>query len=433
MRIGILCAGDSELAPFLSCLENPAVTEKAMLKFYEGTLCGIPVTALYCGVCKVNAAIAVQILIDTFRVDAVINAGTAGGMDERLEIFDTVAAQTAAYHDVAEDILTEFHPWMPAPRFLSDPRLLEAARTAARRLGRRIWFGPVVTGEQFIDQEHREEILEQFAPLAADMETAAAAHVCYVNQVPFLALRTITDMAKNSGVGTFEENCQKASAIARDLTLLVLEELKKEPLPLRVNTPLLVTDRLILRRFEPGDVQAVYEIFSDPTVNRFLPWYPLKDLSQARQYLEEHFLSFYEKPSGFRYAVCKKEDGIPIGYVQISQDDSHDLGYGLRKEFWGQQITTEAARAVLAQAKASGLPFVTATHDKNNPASGRVMEHIGMTYRYSYVEQWQPKDITVTFRMYQINFQGDPGAVYRKYWEMYPEHFVETFQTENTV
>ncbi len=296
MRIGILCAGDSELAPFLSCLENPAVTEKAMLKFYEGTLCGIPVTALYCGVCKVNAAIAVQILIDTFRVDAVINAGTAGGMDERLEIFDTVAAQTAAYHDVAEDILTEFHPWMPAPRFLSDPRLLEAARTAARRLGRRIWFGPVVTGEQFIDQEHREEILEQFAPLAADMETAAAAHVCYVNQVPFLALRTITDTAKNSGVGTFEENCQKASAIARDLTLLVLEELKKEPLPLRVNTPLLVTDRLILRRFEPGDVQAVYEIFSDPTVNRFLPWYPLKDLSQARQYLEEHFLSFYENP-----------------------------------------------------------------------------------------------------------------------------------------
>lgn len=426
MRIGILCAGDTELEPFLACMENCTITEKAMLKFYEGMLQGVAAVALYSGVCKVNAAIAAQILIDTFQVDAVINAGTAGGMDERLEIFDTVAAETAAYHDVAEDILTEFHPWMTTPRFTADPRLLAAAKRAAGRLGRRIWFGPMVTGEQFIGEEGRAEILERFAPLSADMETAAAAHVCYVNQVPFLALRTITDTARRSGVETFEKNCRKASEIARDLTLLVLEELKEDAAPLRVNTPSLVTERLILRRFEQGDLAALFEIFRDPEVNRFLPWYPMKDLAEADCYLREHFLRFYERPCGFRYAVCRKEDNVPIGYVQISPDDSHDLGYGLRKEYWGQGIATEAARAVLEQAKAAGLPFLTATHDRNNPASGRVMEHIGMTYRYSYVEQWQPKDVTVTFRMYQINFQGDPGDEYRKYREMYPEHFVET-------
>ena len=97
MRIGILCAGDTELEPFLACMEDCTITEKAMLKFYEGTLQGVAAVALYSGVCKVNAAIAAQILIDTFQVDAVINAGTAGGMDERLEIFDTVAAETAAF------------------------------------------------------------------------------------------------------------------------------------------------------------------------------------------------------------------------------------------------------------------------------------------------------------------------------------------------
>ena len=79
MRIGILCAGDTELEPFLACMEDCTITEKTMLKFYEGTLQGVAAVALYSGVCKVNAAIAAQILIDTSQVDAVINAGTAGG------------------------------------------------------------------------------------------------------------------------------------------------------------------------------------------------------------------------------------------------------------------------------------------------------------------------------------------------------------------
>lgn len=80
MKIGILCAGDDELAPFLPLIKGCCVTEKAMLKFYTGRIHGIDVAALFSGVCKVNAAIASQLLIDLFGVDAIINAGTAGGM-----------------------------------------------------------------------------------------------------------------------------------------------------------------------------------------------------------------------------------------------------------------------------------------------------------------------------------------------------------------
>lgn len=109
-KIGILCAGDSELAPFLPHLEHARTSEKALLKFYEGTLCGLPAVLLYSGVCKVNAAIAAQLLIDTYRANAVINAGTAGGMDPSLKIFDTAVSTAVAYHDVADDILTDFHP-----------------------------------------------------------------------------------------------------------------------------------------------------------------------------------------------------------------------------------------------------------------------------------------------------------------------------------
>ena len=106
-------------------------------------------------------------------------------------------------------------------------------------------------------------------------------------------------------------------------------------------------------------------------------------------------------------------------------DDSFDLGYGLSKAFWHQGITTEAASAVLEQMKTDGIPYVTATHDVKNPRSGSVMKRLGMEYQYSYEEQVQPKDILVTFRMYQLNLDGETERVYKKYWENSKVHFIE--------
>lgn len=227
-KIGVLCAGDREAAPFLPHLQNARTSEKALLKIHEGMLNGVPAAVLFSGACKVNAAIAAQILIDTYRVDAVINAGTAGGMDPSLKIFDTVVSAESAYHDVAGKILTEFHPWMPSVWFQADPALLALAEAAAAKqpAGRAVRFGRTVTGEAFIADEGRQAINARFAPLTVDMETAAVAHVCHVNGVPFLAVRTVTDTADHSGSGHFEHNCAAASAIAKDFTLALLEEMK---------------------------------------------------------------------------------------------------------------------------------------------------------------------------------------------------------------
>ena len=123
--------------------------------------------------------------------------------------------------------------------------------------------------------------------------------------------------------------------------------------------------------------------------------------------------------------MCLKADNVPIGYVWAGTEDSHDLGYGLRRAYRGQGIITEAARAVIEQLRQAGVSRVTATHDVNNPRSGRVMQRLGMRYCYTYLEQWQPKDIPVHFRMYQLNLDGREDRVYRKYWDMYPVHFVE--------
>lgn len=227
-KIGIICAGDKELEPFLKELEVSELVEKAMLKFYEGKLCGFEVVILFCGVCKVNAAIASQILIDTFNVKKIINAGTAGGMDPRLKIFDTVISTETAYHDVEKGILTDFHPWMESVYFEVDKKLLNAAKEAAAKIHTKgkIYFGRMVTGEAFIADDGRKQIIDKFNPLSVDMETASIAHVCYVNQIPFIAIRTITDTAEHSGSSAFEENLKESSIISMEVTKALLQEMR---------------------------------------------------------------------------------------------------------------------------------------------------------------------------------------------------------------
>lgn len=227
-KIGIICAGEGEIAPVLSYIEEQAISEKAKLKFYQGRAEGVEVVSLFCGVCKVNAAIATQILIDTYGCNIIINGGTAGGMDKGIDVFDTVVSTETAYWDVSAEILTEYHPKMDSIYFKTDGMLLSLAKRAAVQSRQNVIFGRTMTGERFIDQETRQEINENFSPLTVDMETAAIAHVCHVNQVPFIAIRTITDTEKESGVETFERNCDKASQQSADFVRNFLKELSVE-------------------------------------------------------------------------------------------------------------------------------------------------------------------------------------------------------------
>ena len=191
------------------------------------------------------------------------------------------------------------------------------------------------------------------------------------------------------------------------------------------NTPTLETERLVLRRFTPEDAPAFFAIMGDREVNTFLPWFPAQSLEAARRQLRAQYLDAYDLPMGYRYAICLKGEGAPIGYVNLSAGEAHDFGYGLRREYWRQGLASEAGAAVIDRLRAAGLPFITATHDVHNPASGAVMRKLGMTYRYTYMERWLPKDIYVNFRLYQLDLAPDAGT-YRGYWERYPVHGVES-------
>jgi ribosomal-protein-alanine N-acetyltransferase len=192
-----------------------------------------------------------------------------------------------------------------------------------------------------------------------------------------------------------------------------------------MNTPALETERLILRKFTEKDIEALFLILRDEEANTYLPWYPVKNIEETKKFYEERYASVYLQPKGWAYAICLKENDFPIGYVKVETEEPHDLGYGLRTEFWHRGIVSEAVKAVVEQVKRDGLPYITATHDRNNPRSGNVMKKAGMKYCYSYEEQWQPKDYSVIFRMYQLNLNGDADFVYKKYWDESDNHFVE--------
>lgn len=182
----------------------------------------------------------------------------------------------------------------------------------------------------------------------------------------------------------------------------------------------LETDRLVLRRFGVQDMAALHLLLADEEVNTFLPWFPSKSMEDTRRFYEQRLAE-----GKYCFAVCLKGREEPAGYIKADEGGCHDFGYALRKEFWHRGFATEAGRALAGLLKADGVPYITATHDRNNPASGGVMRRLGMRYCYSYEEQWQPKNTPVVFRMYQLNMDGQAGRIYRGYWEQYERHFIE--------
>lgn len=228
MKVGIISAVENELAPILERIENKRVSFKAKLEIFEGRMEDVDVVAAVCGVCKVNAAICAQILIDSYGAELIINAGTAGGMASELDLFDTVISTEVGYHDVDFAFLRDYHPHFESPYFATEPKLLELAKAMSGKIstGGRIHFGRMMTGEAFITDEGRPQINQRYAPLSVDMETGAIAHTCQLNEIPFISIRSITDTADHSGIGQFEENCKKASAVTAKVCAALLCEIK---------------------------------------------------------------------------------------------------------------------------------------------------------------------------------------------------------------
>lgn len=220
-KVGIIGAMELEVTELKAAMTVDKITKKANMDFYEGTLNGTSVVVVQSGVGKVNAALCTQILADLFDVTHLINTGVAGSLNPKLDIGDILISRDAIHHDLDISIfgykLGEV-PGMGFRAFKADERLATLAKAACEKVNPDInaILGRVVSGDQFIsDQDVKERLITEFQGDCAEMEGASIAHGAYLNHIPFVIIRAISDKADNSAemdYPTFENAAAKHSA-----------------------------------------------------------------------------------------------------------------------------------------------------------------------------------------------------------------------------
>lgn len=217
-KIGIIGAMELEVAELKSKMELKNVVDKAGMQFHEGVLNRKDVVIVQCGIGKVNAGICVQILADIFAVDAVINTGVAGSLRAEINIGDIVVSADACEHDMdvsAFGYEPGIIPQMETSFFKADRKLAEEAISVCREVNPEInvYEGRVVSGDQFIsDGTVKDRLIQQFDGSCAEMEGAAIAHAAFLNKLPYVVLRAISDKADGSAHMDYPEFERAAAA-----------------------------------------------------------------------------------------------------------------------------------------------------------------------------------------------------------------------------
>ena len=223
--IGIIGAMDEEISQIKAKLSDVMVTEIAAMTFNKGKLGSHDTVAVRSGIGKVNAAVCTQILATYFHVDHIINTGVAGSLKNEINIGDVVISTDALQHDMDA---TGFGyepgviPRMKVSDFIADENLRKLAVKACREAGLQIGVheGRIVSGDQFISGHAvKERIVKQFGGYCTEMEGAAIAQAAYLNDIPFLIIRAISDKADGSATMDYGEFERKA--IDNSVALLV--------------------------------------------------------------------------------------------------------------------------------------------------------------------------------------------------------------------
>ena len=219
--IGIIGAMEVEVASLKEMMTDVTIRTKASMEFNHGYLNGKEVVVVRSGIGKVNAGICTQILVDDYGVDCVINTGIAGSLRNEINIGDIVISTDAVQHDMDVRIfgypLGEI-PQMGVLSFPADEHLAEVAEEVCKEVNPEIqvFRGRVVSGDQFISsKEVKNRLIE---------ECAAIAQGAYLNKIPYVVLRAISDKADDSATmdyPTFE------SEAARHCVNLLQEMVKR--------------------------------------------------------------------------------------------------------------------------------------------------------------------------------------------------------------
>ena len=209
----IICAIKPEIKPFLKALDNLRVEKHTSLKVYCGTIKSKNVLVVRCGVGLKKAAAVTQLMIDNYKIERIIMSGTAGGVDNKLKLGDTVVSEEILYHEIDSRTMEDIAAGNEKQTFKADTELLHCTKKALENdpAVQSVLFGRITSGNKFVSGKNLMVVAEKFKSLCLDMETAAVAHVCSINSIPFISIRSISDTVDKSGFLTFFKNVNLAS------------------------------------------------------------------------------------------------------------------------------------------------------------------------------------------------------------------------------
>lgn len=232
-KIGIIGAMEVEVQTLVAQLENEKTTEAGKLVFYEGKLNGVDVVIVRSGVGKVNAALCAQRLILQFGVTHIINTGVAGATVHGARILDIVVSTDAVYHDV--DVVGFGYKPMEIPQmkkiaFEAEEKMIAVVEKAFHKIfagKHKLFKGRVASGDQFISSKEKRDLIVSLAqPACVEMEGAAIAHTCYLSDIPFVIIRSLSDNADEgaeelNNAWTEKESAEQCAVLTAEVVSLL--------------------------------------------------------------------------------------------------------------------------------------------------------------------------------------------------------------------
>lgn len=216
-NIGIIVAMKEELDEILTIMKNIEKEEIYNIDFIKGNIGNKRVIVVESGVGKVNAARTTQLLIDKFDIEAIINVGSAGALNSKLNIGDIVIADKLIQHDF--DITAFNHK----KGFITgvgdyihcDQKLVKKLQDITSEIKNKeytISTGVIASGDIFCtDINMKNKIYSKFAAECVEMEGAAIAQICYLDNIPFVVIRSISDSPNGNNAIVFDEFVKLAS------------------------------------------------------------------------------------------------------------------------------------------------------------------------------------------------------------------------------
>ena len=235
-KLGIIGAMEVENKIILDALKaegNVKETRAGGTVYYEGAIGGRQIVLARSGVGKVNAAICAQSMILQFGADFIINSGIAGAIGKGLGVLDVVVSSDAVYHDMdasAWGYKVGQVPQMDIYSFEADKTMVKKIQeifpTLPEAKGHKLAVGRIASGDQFVaDKELKARIVQNVNPLCVEMEGAAIAHACCLRNVPFVVIRTLSDMADDNEETTYTFNEETAAHLSGAILLAIIKQI----------------------------------------------------------------------------------------------------------------------------------------------------------------------------------------------------------------